>query len=69
MIEASQLPHKLCEGLTAHQLESLTGEGADLAVELLRAQGLDLVSIFATPILSGIAGPVTKIVLDNLKRR
>lgn len=44
MIEASQLPHKLCEGLTAHQLESLTGEGADLAVELLRAQGLDLVS-------------------------
>jgi len=43
MIEASQLPQKLCEGMTAHQLESLTGESADLAVELLRAQGLELI--------------------------
>ncbi|HHH72791.1 MAG TPA: 3'-5' exonuclease [Sulfuricurvum sp.] len=43
MIEASELPQKLCEGLTPHQLEHLTGEEAELAVELLRAQGLDLV--------------------------
>lgn len=28
-----------------------------------------IVSIFATPILSDISGPATKIVLDNLKRR
>ena len=42
MIEASQLPTKLCEGLSARQLESLTGEPVALAVELLRAQGLDL---------------------------
>ncbi|MEJ2499782.1 MAG: 3'-5' exonuclease [Campylobacterales bacterium] len=44
MIEASQLPHKLCEGMTGNQLESLTGETSDLAVELLRAQGLELIS-------------------------
>ena len=44
MIEASQLPQKLCEGLTEHQLERLTGEDAGLAVELLSAQGLDLES-------------------------
>ncbi len=44
MIEASQLPAKLCEGLTAHQLEKLVGETPELAVELLHAQGLDLVS-------------------------
>ena len=44
MIEASQLPQKLCEGITAHQLESLTGEVPELAVELLRSQGLELVS-------------------------
>lgn len=44
MIEAAQLPHKLCDGLTVHQLERLTGETAELAVELLCAQGLDLIS-------------------------
>lgn len=43
MLEASQLPHKLCEGLTPYQLEALTGEEAMLAVELLGAQGLELV--------------------------
>ena len=42
MIESSQLPAKLCEGLTAYQLEQLTGEASDLAVELLQAQGLEL---------------------------
>ncbi|WP_345989187.1 3'-5' exonuclease [Sulfurimonas sp. HSL1-2] len=44
MIEASQLPQKLCEGLTAYQIEHLTGESVDLAVELMKAQGLELVS-------------------------
>lgn len=44
MIEASQLPKKLCEGLSAHQLEELTGESHDVALELLRAQGLDLIA-------------------------
>jgi len=43
VIDVSVLPSKLCEGLTPHQLETLTGENADLALELLRAQGLDLV--------------------------
>jgi len=44
MIETSQLPPKLCDGLTVHQLERLVGEEAELALELLRAQGLELVS-------------------------
>lgn len=43
MIEAAQLPQRLCDGLTSRQLENLTGEAAPLAVELLRAQGLNLV--------------------------
>ena len=42
MIEAPQLPQKLCEGVTRDQLERLTGEEAGLAVEILRAQGLEL---------------------------
>jgi len=44
VIDTSRLPHKLCEGLSASQLESLTGEDAALAVELLQAQGLCLES-------------------------
>jgi len=44
VIESSQLPQKLCEGLTAYQIEQLIGEEASLAVELLKAQGLELVT-------------------------
>jgi len=40
VIEASQLPQKLCKGLTARQLETLFGETPELALELARAQGL-----------------------------
>lgn len=47
MIEASQLPAKLCEGLSAHQLSALTGEAPQLAAELLQAQGLPLETIEA----------------------
>lgn len=44
MIDAAQLTGKPCEGWTAHQLEKLTGEEVELALELLRGQGLDLVA-------------------------
>ncbi len=42
MIDASQLPKNLCRGMTAHQIEQLFGEPAALALEISRAQGLQL---------------------------
>lgn len=46
MIEVSNLPSNPCEGWTAHQLEKLTGETSELALEMLRGQGLELLPFY-----------------------